>query len=217
MTTAIEHTRDTVRHLSRPQLTALVKAAQQRDQDQMNLIEDSWDHFAAINPELAEAFDELSAAGRREDLARFEGFNRDDDLASKRLRTGPAGSVPVGLTMAGVLLMATAALTTLMGITPLLWFLASMAAAVSLIVGAGFLTLWIDKRHGIEKLFHDPAMSAEHVWVAATDTAFALALSAGMTPDEPTRQHLERLTSIWTEAGLSLDMLQPPATYRLAA
>lgn len=215
MTAHFDHVKASVLALNRHQVRALVKSAQARNQAAMDVLEESWEAVYELEPDLTTANEALCEAGQADDLARFQGFGKDEDRETSSFLMGPAVLVPRVMTGVGLLLVVAFGLGAVIGLTPVPQLLLAVLVAVGLILSAGVMTARTVQQR-FDHVFQNPRLSAEHVWVAATDAALALALEQRGYAAEH-REHLGRLTEIWTEAGLSLDMLREPVRHKLAA
>lgn len=208
MTLDLSYQKAAVLALTRHQIRSLVKAAQARDQAAMDLLEESWDAVAGLDPELTAAAEHLCSLGQEEDLARFEGFRRDEEREVQRYMAGAAGRLPRLITGVAALLLITFALGGMVGVTALPLLLVAVAVSSVLVVAGGVMSVQMTGRR-FDHIFRDPAMACEHVWVAATDNALALVLLQRPDLSAKDRDNLLKLTEIWTEAGLA-PVVAPP-------
>jgi hypothetical protein len=215
LTSNLHHAKATVLALTRPQIHSLVKAAQRRDQNAMNLLEESWDVVAGLDPALTAAVEALCDQGQEESLPRFQSFRQDEQREARQYVNGAAGRTPRLMTAAAALLLVVFGAGALLGMTSRPVLLTSVAASVALVVAGGIMSVRIAALR-FDHVFQDAGMACEHVWVAATDAVLALELQRRDMPHE-FQEHLRNLTGLWAEAGLPLESLQEPVRYRLAA
>lgn len=216
MTSQLDHAKTAVLALTRHQIRAVVQAAQCRDQAAMDVLEKSWDVASTMDPEMAAVAENVCAEGQSGDLGRFRGFQKDEEREVRQFMNGPAGRIPRLMTAGGALVLTAFVIGALLRLASLPMLFVAAAVSAGLVLGGGVMSVRA-ARDRFHHVFQNPAMACEHVWVAATDAALALALQSRNSLSEEQRSHIDKLTEIWTEAGISLEMLRMPAGYRLAA
>lgn len=198
---------EAVKNLSTDQLHDILIASTQRSG---RVLPVAWDAVRVADPDLAQTLDDLHDRESPADLPRFEVLKKlhDKNLAAAvKTRTGRliAFQAVTGLVMAPASIIAafTGAL--------------SLGIAVSgVVVGAYLVYRAFQSARKLTdaiptRMFGDPELAVSLVWDTAVDAAASAALryregEAGLTPDV-----LNALSSTWTGAGLSLELLVPPA------
>jgi hypothetical protein len=196
-----------VKELTPEQIRAILDASTRRSSRVLPVL---WDTVRTADGELSATLDELHATESDADLPRFIELSR---LHQQNLNTATKST-------AGKLIAARVIGAGFLAVGAVLAAMASIilpALAVSAVVVSAFLYVGAFRagRRLVDSLptsvFANPVAASSIVWDAAVDAAAAAALEprageAGLTPDV-----MKALALTWTSAGLSLDLLKPPA------
>lgn len=194
-----------VRKLTTDQIQAIMEASGHREGRVLPIL---WETVRVADPALVHTLDEMHAKNAAADLPRFEALRALHTENIAAAATGPAGRRLAGLAVGALLLAPGSVLAMTIG---MISASAMIGGIVLSLVMAGF-ALRAGRRIAASiptRVFADPHHAASIVWDTAVDAAASAALrpregEAGLTPDV-----LGALSSTWTSAGLSLDLLVP--------